>query len=87
MNKRVRGRCIIFNNHRFSRMRERTGTNVDAQLLVKLFKRLLFSVEEVKDSKAAVSHGLWFLTIHKLMHSFLNNETVANALNCLSEHS
>lgn len=53
MNKRVRGRCIIFNNHRFSRMKERTGTNVDAQLLVKLFKRLLFSVEEVKDSKAA----------------------------------
>lgn len=85
MNKRDRGRCIIFNNHKFSRMRERTGTNVDAELLGKLFKRLSFSVEEVKDSKSAVSHVFWLLmTInHKLTNSSLHdNETVANALNC-----
>lgn len=56
MNKVCRGRCIIFNNHNFIRMRGRMGTEVDGTLLKKLFYKLLFKVEEVKDAAAEVGH-------------------------------
>lgn len=54
MHKVCRGRCIIFNNQTFIRMRGRTGTEVDSALLRTLFQKLLFKVEEIKDATAEV---------------------------------
>ncbi|NXI98560.1 CASP8 protein, partial [Psophia crepitans] len=62
MTSRPRGVCLILNNHNFAKAREavlepknlkdRPGTDVDAEALTRVFRKLHFKVEEHKDLTA-----------------------------------
>ncbi|XP_072197916.1 caspase-8-like [Excalfactoria chinensis] len=62
MTSRPRGVCLILNNHNFAKAREavpelrkmknRNGTDKDAEALKKVFRNLHFTVEEFKDCTA-----------------------------------
>ncbi|XP_019378756.1 PREDICTED: caspase-8-like isoform X1 [Gavialis gangeticus] len=62
MNSQPRGICLILNNHNFERartgvpklrmMKDRNGTDADAEALRKVFTKLHFEVEEYKDLTA-----------------------------------
>lgn len=53
MQRRPRGRALIFNNERFHHLNERTGTQIDARKLETTFKKLGFVVELYNDYTAS----------------------------------
>ncbi|NXJ10492.1 CASP8 protein, partial [Odontophorus gujanensis] len=68
MTSQPRGMCLILNNHNFAKAREtvpelrkmknRNGTDVDADALTKVFNKLQFKVEQHKDCTAEKIRGI-----------------------------